>query len=147
MALSPQNKKYLTYTACGVGVIVLLKLVLPKTDSSGRANDPTNNGMPGGGTVPSNFNPSVVAEKLYDAMRTTGTDEAAIFNALQPVNQAMFSQVYGKFGKRSYNKTMGNQINYFPITPLPLEDLKTWLRNELSDENYNTLRLKYPLYL
>jgi hypothetical protein len=145
MALSPQNKKYLTYGACGLGAIILLKTILPKTDTSGGANDPTGNG--GGGSMPGyNFNPSIVAEKLYDAMKDWGTDEAAIFTALQPVNQDMFGQVYNAFGRRSYNTSQGNQIA-LPFVSLPLHNLRTWLRNELNDSDYNTLRLKYPNYL
>lgn len=126
----------------GAVALILVKVLLPKTDNSGGAEDPTGNGsntnVPG-----ATFNASVVAEKLYEAMRKSGTNETAILNALMYVNPTQFAQVAAKFGKRSYNTTTGNQINYFPITPLPLLPLQVWLENELSESQYNSLRTKY----
>lgn len=126
----------------GLAAFVLYKLVMPKTDNSGGSEDPTGNGsntnVPG-----ATFNASVVAEKLYEAMRKSGTNETAILNALMYVNPTQFAQVAAKFGKRSYNMTTGNQINYTPWTPLTLYPLQVWLENELSESQYNILRNKY----
>jgi len=141
--MTEKNKKIAQIVIGGVAAVVLFKLIMPKTDTSGGANDPTGNGgtaatLPGG-----TFNASVVAETLYDAMKNSGTNEAKIINALKYVTPAQFAQVVQKFGKRSYNKTLGNQYNLIPFTTLPLEPLQVWLENELSDEQYNILSLKY----
>lgn len=123
-----------------VAAVVVISLVMPKNDTSGTVEDPTGNGS-GSTTIP--FNASYVAETLYDAMRETGTDEEAIINALKSVNPSNFQLVINKFGKRSYNSTVGNQYNYIPWGSLPLEPLKVWFKSELSATLYNTLRLKY----
>ncbi|RDI07043.1 hypothetical protein [Flavobacterium sp. AG291] len=140
--MTDKEKKIALYAGVGLVAVLLISRILPKTDKSGGIDDPTGNGtntnIPG-----TTFNPSSVAETLYDAMKEMGTDEAKIMNALQYVNASQFAQVAAKFGKRSYNKTLGNQINPWPLTPLPLLPLQVWLENELSSSQYNTLRLKY----
>ena len=89
------------------------------------------------------FNASKVAEAIYDAMKESGTNEIKIVNALKSVTLEQYKLVAQKFGKQSYNKTLGNQYNFNPFSSLPLEPLQVWLENELSDEQYNILSLKY----
>lgn len=141
--MTEKEKGYVKIGAVALGAIVLFKLVMPKTDNSGGAEDPTGNGSTPVGTPGGSFNATTIAEKLYDAMKTTGTDEDKILNTLMYVNATQFAQVVKKFANRSYNKTMGNQINYIPFTTLPLYPLQVWLENELSSEQYNILALKY----
>lgn len=140
--MTDKEKKIAIGAAVVVGAVVLFKVILPKTDKSGGSEDPTGNGtntnIPG-----ATFNASNVAETLYEAMRKSGTNETKILNALMYVNATQFAQVAVKFGKRSYNTTTGNQINYFPVSPLPLLPLQVWLESELSETQYNILRTKY----
>lgn len=80
---------------------------------------------------------------LYDAMnRYSGTDETLIFEALTGVTQAQFGIIQKTFGLKNYNRILG--YNTIGGTKLPL---KTWLKEELSDADYNLLRKKFPSYL
>jgi len=138
--MTDKDKKWLLIGGGVIAAIVVVSLVKGKTDTSGAASDPTGNGS-APATTP--FNAAYVSDTLLEAMRYGGTDEEAIINALKNVSPAQFKLVIADFAKQSYNSVMGNQINYFPITPLPLEPLKVWLKSELSASTYNTLRLKY----
>ncbi|MFN3753310.1 hypothetical protein [Flavobacterium sp.] len=141
--MTPKEKKYLTIGVSAVAGISVLILLTRKKTETGTYSEPTGNGTVNAPT----FNAVTVMNKLLNAMKTTGTDEAAIFKALTNVNQTQFGQVVKAFGIRQYNSTMGNQINYFPVYQLPYVNLKGWLENELSDENYSSLQKKYPNYL
>ena len=135
--MKPSDKKWLL-AGCGlVAAIVLYKKFAP--DNGGSKKDPTS-GVPEGYV----FNATTVATKLYDAMKEMETDEEAIIKALQPVSKSQFDQVIAKFGKRSYNATLGNQYNFNPFSSLPLQPLAFWLKNELSTSRYNFLALKFP---
>lgn len=92
------------------------------------------------------FDPKLVAQKLYEAMRTTGTDEDYIFDTLTGVTQPQFSAVIKSFGLKPYNSLTGNQYGIIGTT-LPKRDLKYWLKNELSEKQYKLLRTKFPNYL
>ena len=142
--MTPKEKKIVAGSIIGLAALTTLVLLSSNKKEKGTAyNEPTGNGSV---NAPA-FNANTVMNKLLDAMKTTGTDEQAIFKALTNVNQAQFAQVVKAFGIRQYNETWGNQINYFPVYQLPYVNLKGWLRNELSDENYSTLQKKYPNYL
>ena len=80
---------------------------------------------------------------LYDAMNSyKGTDEQLIFETLTGVTQSQFGLINQAFGLKNYNRLLG--YNTIGGTKLPL---KTWLREELEDDDYNLLRGKFPLYL
>jgi hypothetical protein len=143
-----ENKK----TQKNIAIVAVLAAIgyymfFTKTDENGGTNDPTGNTGAGAGT----FNAKTIAEILYDAMKDSGTDETAIFKALGTLSPEQYNQVRLAFGRRSYNATLGNQYNlptWSPFySPLPLVDLKGWLKSELSERMYNTLRLKFPSYL
>lgn len=144
--MTQKEKKYLNYGIYGIAATGILYLIFGNSkESGGGSEDPTGNGT----TIPNSteFNANIVAEKLYDAMKEMGTKTAQILTALATVNQANFGKVITAFGKRSYNSTTGNQINYTPWSSLPLEGLKYWLESELDEQTYETLRQKYPNYL
>lgn len=158
MQLTDKEKKY-GLVALGVltlGTIGYFVFRTAPSGNTGASADPTGNGTvtnPGGTYT---FDATKTANELYDAMKPTGfagwtglnpNERAKVFAALERVNSTQFGQVVQKFGRRSYNKTAGNQINYFPITPLPLEPLAVWLKNELDFEDYSLLKLKYPNHL
>ncbi|KGO84434.1 hypothetical protein Q763_01445 [Flavobacterium beibuense F44-8] len=138
--MDAKTKKIIIATTGVIAAGTILYFVLrKKTDNSGGECDPTGNGQ---NCI--QVNPSVVADSLYNAMKESGTDEEAILLALKNVNAIMFDQVIKKFGKQSYNKYLGNQINLTPWNPLPLEPLPVWLKSELTTSEYNKLKLKYP---
>lgn len=124
----------------GLGLIYLI--VSKKNDNSGSAQDPTGNGSytP---TVPV-FNAQNVATALFEAMKDIGTEEEVILEVLKYVNQAQFAQVVTAFGNRYYNTVTGNQYTLNPFGTLPKLPLKTWLKEELSAQDYAVLRSKYP---
>ncbi|KLT67931.1 MULTISPECIES: hypothetical protein [unclassified Flavobacterium] len=89
------------------------------------------------------FSPSQKVSVLYEAMnRYSGTDETLIFETLTGVTQAQFGLISKTFGLKNYNRILG--YNTIGGTKLPL---KTWLKEELNDADYNLLRKKFPLYL
>lgn len=141
--MEAKTKKIVLIAAGTVLAGTILYFVLrKKTESTGGKCDPTGNG----GNC-NQIDPEAVAEKLYNAMKESGTDEEAILFALKNVNASQFVQVMQKFGKRSYNKTLGNQIRINPFSPLPLEPLDVWLKNELTSSEYNKLKTKYSQQL
>lgn len=80
---------------------------------------------------------------LYDAMnKYNGTDETLIFETLTDVSQLQFGLISKEFGLKNYNRFVG--YNTVGGTKLPL---KTWLREELNDSEYNLLRKRFPIYL
>lgn len=92
------------------------------------------------------FSPTVIANQLYEAMRGMGTDEDVIFETLTGLTQNQFGSVVKAFGLKSYNRYTGNQKGIIGID-LPKYGLKTWLRYELSEKQYKTLRYKFPNHL
>lgn len=92
------------------------------------------------------FNPITIAKQLHEAMRTTGTDEDLIFESLTGLSQTQFGSVVKAFGLKPYNKYTGNQMGVIGIS-LPKLNLKAWLKYELSEKQYKTLRYKFPNYL
>lgn len=142
--LTTKDKKYLQYGAIGLGVILLFRY-FNKDYNQGVVTDPT-----GGSIAPYIFNASNVANALWVAMKNMGvwsfcdkSCEDDVFAALKFVNAQQFSQVVKAFGKRKYNNVTGNNYEVWGF-PISSYDLKHWLKQELSSEKYNTLRLKYP---
>ncbi len=82
-----------------------------------------------------------IAEKLFTAMATVGTDEKAIFSALSGLNANDFLKVYNAFGMRQYSLFWGNVGD--PITS-DKHHLITWLANELSVSDAKKLEQKIP---
>lgn len=89
------------------------------------------------------FSASQKANVLYNAMNIySGTDEQTMIEELTGVSQNQFGLISKAFGLRNYNRYLG--YNTIGGTQLPL---KTWLREELNDADYNLLRKKFPMYL
>lgn len=128
--------------ALGVSAVILtgaiVYFVFFSKDNNGASEDPTGNNSSGGNSTIPTFNAQNVAESLHIAMKDMGTDESTIFNVLQSVNASQFVQVVNAFGLRKYNSWFGNDVGG------SLQPLKVWLKEELSADEYKTLRLKYP---
>ena len=148
MKFSEKEQKNILYGGAAlIAAAIVYKAVLP--DGTSANEDPTGNGNVqniGSGPSSVTFDAKKVANKLLEAMRYTGTDEATILAVLKSVNQTQFGQVMYQFGKHSYNPVTGNQYT-IPFVSLTLYPLDFWLKSELDDKEYNILRLKYPNYL
>lgn len=143
--MTAENEKLLKMGGVAAIAGTVLYFTFAKSKGGGNKPDPTGNDSDSGNGSAWVFDASAIAETLYDTMKEMGTDNngTKILNVLTYVNAVQFVQVVGKFGKRSYNKTLGNQYNFW-FGSLPKEPLKVWLANEMSDETYETLRRKYP---
>ncbi len=82
-----------------------------------------------------------ISERLYNAMKGSGTDEAAILKALQGLTENDFVKVYESFGKRQYSMFWGNIGD--PLTSSN-HHLITWLTNELNESEINDLKKVIP---
>ena len=82
-----------------------------------------------------------IAERLYVAMKSVGTDEAMIRTALTNLSENDFVKVYKAFGKRQYSLTWGNMGD--PLTSSK-HHLITWLQNELSSSDLKEIQKIVP---
>ncbi|WNM19279.1 hypothetical protein [Flavobacterium capsici] len=151
--MTPQDKKYITYGVGGIAAILLLSAIFKKkNDPSNSTYDPTGNGSVTNANN-SVFNAKKIADELYNLLRRTGgssflnpgqTEE--VFSLLRTVSQNQFGQLMTAFGKRAYNKFSANDLFLLWQTPTyyPLDII---LKNELSTDDYNDLKQKYPNYL
>lgn len=142
MKLTLNQKKMIIAGAGVVVVYLIIRAAIPKSDSVGTGYDGTGNGS-AGNTNNTYFNPTEIANTLYVAMKDLGTDEQAIMDALQPLSAAQFQQVITKFGSKPYNTTTGNQYTCLWCENLPNLPLKTWLKEELSDDDYQLIKTKF----
>jgi hypothetical protein len=141
--ITPQQKKYLMIGGGVLAAYLLYRAFSKGNDTSGSTIDPTGNG----GTVNPDFNPTVLAQNLYESMYEMGTDDEDVLPILQLIpTQAQFGQVNTKFGTRKYNPTTGNIYAVWPFD-LDKYPLRFWLKNELSNEAYAVAKKKYPTYL
>ena len=97
-----------------------------------------------------NFNGKEQATVLYEAMKEanfTNTEKRkTILTTLTGVTPLQFSLIVKAFGNRYYNTLTGNTS--FAIWQTPVKhSLKVWLKEELSDSDYQLLKSKYPKYL
>lgn len=98
-----------------------------------------------------NFSAITVSKQLYEAMRNTGTDEDIVFETLTGLSENQFRLVINAFGLKPYNTVLGNQKTLIGSDvfgyKLPKHGLKSWLKNELSNEKYKLLKINFPKYL
>lgn len=100
--------------------------------------------------TPQSINAKDIANTLYNAMKQanfTNTEKRkTILTTLTGINEAQFSWIVKAFGKRYYNRLTGN--TYFALWQTPVKHpLKVWLKEELSDSDYQLLKSNYPKYL
>ncbi|MFN3941490.1 MAG: hypothetical protein ACK4K1_02495 [Flavobacterium sp.] len=143
--LSDTDKRNLKILGAILGTIFLYRYFSTDKDDFGGATDPTGNSNTN--VITPGFDAKRVAERLYELMKTMGSENMAIIRVFNNINEAEFGKVRTAFGRRSYNKTLGNQYNFNPFSSLPLEPLEVWLENELSSKEYSVLKLKYPKFL
>ena len=82
------------------------------------------------------------AERLFEAMRSSGTDEDAIMQALEGINHNDFVKISDAFGTRSYIPATGSH----PLYDWMGEDLDLveWLLSELSNSEIKRLKQTLP---
>lgn len=132
-----RNWKPIAYTVGGLvaayGIYRLYKFTFP----GGLKNDPRKEPA-----KINNTQAAVIAERLYQAMYAAGTDEDAIYDALQGLNHNDFVKVSNAFGKKSYFYITGEA----PVFDWMGADLSLveWLIQELSISDINELREILP---
>jgi len=82
-----------------------------------------------------------IADRLYVAMVVSGTDEEAVFEALNGLTYNDFIKVYEGFGRRQYSKFWGNEGD--PLTS-DKHHLITWLMNELNSDEIKAIEKTIP---
>ena len=103
-----------------------------------------------GNSIADSINAKDIATTLYNAMKEadlTNTEKRkTILTTLTGVSQPQFALVIKAFGSRFYNTLTGN--TYFALWQTPVKQpLKVWLKEELSDSDYQLLKSNYPKYL
>ncbi|WP_136669387.1 hypothetical protein [Flavobacterium sp. H122] len=103
-----------------------------------------------GNPTEQSINAKDIATTLYNAMKQanfTNTEKRkTILTTLTGINEAQFSWIVKAFGSRYYNRLTGN--TYFALWQTPVKHpLKVWLKEELSDSDYQLLKSNYPKYL
>ena len=121
-------------TGVGIFVLAISKSIKGKNsvvylDDTGAQNEPL-------------FDAKSVADTLHEAMKSAGTDEDMIFEALTGISAMQFASVIKAFGYRLYNTYTGT--SYMAVNKYPL---KTWLKEELSESDYKTLKNNFPKQL
>ncbi|WP_395074557.1 hypothetical protein [Flavobacterium sp.] len=129
----------------GVAGLGILLFAIAQTSKNKNANVYLNHAL-----ETENLNVKEQATLLYEAMREvnfTNTEKRkAIFTALTGVTPLQFSLIVKAFGNRYYNTFTGNTS--FAIWQNPVKyPLKLWLKEELSNSDYQLLKSKYPKYL
>ncbi len=91
-----------------------------------------------------------IATTIHEIMRVTNwsnTDKNKIvFEALQPLSTAQFAQVIKSFGLKYYNPRIGDDLTYFGFKPTKYS-LPFWLKSELNNNEYSTLKTRFSKYL
>lgn len=82
-----------------------------------------------------------IAEGLFSAMDMPGTDESEILDLLTGLTYNDFQKVYKKFGLKYYDTILGTQGGSFFNDKY---DLISWLSFELSDEDFEQVKLLLP---
>lgn len=85
-----------------------------------------------------------IAEGLYNAMGSFGTDEEKIYKLLKGISSANFSKVYNQFGQRLYWHELGVWTNDSVFSNDHSIDLFGWLNSELTSDEMSYLRLLAP---
>ena len=147
MALTDKQKKIIIASAGVIALGALIYAALPKSDSSGTDYDTTGNGSPAT-TNNTNFNAAAVAQELYLQMKDT-LQNTVIFKGhvdlmaiLTKLTTTQFQQVITAFGSKPYNTMFGNQLSTL-WGELDKHPLKVWLENELWDDEYEQLALRF----
>jgi len=89
-------------------------------------------------TKPTTFNKaqaSQIAETLYAAMYSAGTEEQRIYDALKDMTYNNWVMVKNAFGQRRYNMVTG-EGSFFPA---PLASLGEWINAELTPDELKKL--------
>lgn len=85
----------------------------------------------------------VIAENLYNAMASMGTDEAEIFKSFERIkSDSDYNMVYNSFGLRLYSETWGNGGTIGGLSER--YNLTQWLTKELSVEEQAELQEANP---
>lgn len=100
--------------------------------------------LPSKGATLSDGQANSYAERLYDAMRISGTDEEAIFAILKNLSTADYNKIYNAFGLRSYLPFLGESPFFVFKWGAKELSLTQWLVEELSSAEFAKLKKLNP---
>lgn len=91
-----------------------------------------------------------IANTIHDVMRKTNFSNTnkneIVLSAFANISLNQFAQVIKAFGLRFYNPNLGNDYTILGVKPNKYS-LAFWLRKELNDDEYNTLKSRFSKYL
>ncbi len=106
--------------------------------------------LPEDGSANNPIDATEIANTIHEIMRVTNWSNSnknnIIFEALGTLNPSQFAQVSKAFGLRYYNPKLGDDMTYFGIKPSKY-NLAFWLKSELNDNEYLTLKSRFSKYL
>lgn len=155
MELTKKQTTYLQYGLAGAAGLTIVYLLLRNNSDSGSATDPTGNGDITNPNNPVSFNANKIANDLYSEMKSTGfaswvsgngDERDNIFEILKRVSATQFKQVVTAFGRKPYNPTFGGTLFAF-WSAIENHSLPFIMKKELTAEDYNFLKKKFPLSL
>ena len=145
------KKKYILWSAFGVGVITItLSLLLKKKPA-----------IPSGGAYGKYYNKlsdpdyrafiadfannrelvSEYAQQLHNAMKEEGTNFNKILEIMSNLDETQMKIVSDRFGKRAYYNRLFGKI---PMASGKMLTLKEWFKEELDKSEYQQVKDRYP---
>ena len=122
-----------------IAIVLLVGYIYLSNVLFGRDN---NLSLPSAGSYLTDAQAHLIAENLYNAMASVGTDEKAIFSEFSKIKTtADFGKVSNAFGTRQYSTFWGNVGD--PVTSDRL-NLVQWLSHELTASEQAALSAKFP---
>jgi len=84
-----------------------------------------------------------IADLLYNAMNRIGTDEDAIFSALDGLGTEDFAVIFTKFGVKDYSDGGSPSKLMYALNAYSSLNLVEWFNRELSKKHYNRLKEEF----
>ncbi|CAA0190314.1 conserved hypothetical protein [Tenacibaculum maritimum] len=129
-------KKNPLYILLGILIIPILMYLLFKWVKGSFSKGVVYSELDTDGATITDLQAKSIAEGLYEAMYTYGTDEDRIYELLRGISPPDFSKIYNAFGIRPYNEFFGSwEISLFGLD----FDLLQWLSSELNDSELRKL--------
>lgn len=113
-------------------------------------NNYGNQYLPEDGSGTNQIDALQVANTVHEIMRvsnwTNTNKNEIVLNAFAEISEKQFFDVIKAFGLRFYNPKLGNDLTILGIKPSKYS-LPFWLKSELNDSEYSTLKNKFSKYL
>lgn len=107
------NKQFIV-TVTIVVLVVVFGFAVWKWGKASNENRPGRADLPNGGSgVPAGWSPTKSVTTLHNAMDGLGTDEDAIFGALENLTRDQLIMVYNEFNAQYAHESNGDLIDWF----------------------------------